>query len=274
MRLVRYAYQGRSGMGLRDGDTVSPIEQTDMLEVIRAGVEGVDKPSGAGIPLGECRLLAPIPNPTKMIFSGVNFRMTGPDGKPLAMPEYPLCFSKLPSSIIGPGDAIVLHAPDIELDYEVELAVVIGKTARGVSRANAFDHIFGYTITNDVSARAVQFRDGQITTGKGFDTFSPLGPEIVLRDEIPDPSQLELKAFVNGELRQSDSTANMLFDIPTLMEFFSQYITFYPGDIFTAGSPGGTGWSYDPAKYLTPDDTVDVEISTIGRFSNPVIGGS
>jgi 2-keto-4-pentenoate hydratase/2-oxohepta-3-ene-1,7-dioic acid hydratase in catechol pathway len=161
----------------------------------------------------------------------------------------------------------------MQVDYEVELAIVIGKTTRGVAREEALNHVFGYTVVNDVSARDVQFRDNQMTTGKGFDTFCPLGPEIVLTDEIPDPQALRVASYVNGERRQSSPTSDMLFDVATLIAFYAQHITFYPGDIITTGTPAGVGTFRKPPLYLRPGDSVTVEVDAIGRLTNPVTAG-
>jgi len=274
MRIVRYEHNGRIGVGVRQGDRVTPTRYADVLDLIRDGAANVTtKGEGETLPLGECRLLAPIAAPSKLLFSGLNYRSHTEENPGAVLPTYPQCFAKLPSSVIEPDAAIVLPTTEMQVDYEVELAVVIGKEARGVTREDALDHVFGYTIANDVSARDVQFRDNQITTGKGFDTFCPLGPEIVLRDEIPDPGALRVASYVNGERRQDSPTSDMIFDVATLIEFFSAYITFYPGDIITTGTPAGVGAFRQPPIYLRPGDTVTVEVDAIGRLTNPVVAG-
>jgi len=273
VRVLRYEHEGSVAIGVREGDSIVPTRHTDMIEFIRTGVGRVDEREAAPIPLAACRVLAPVPHPSKMLFLGINFPSHRDEAPRANVPTYPWCFSKLPSSIIGPGDPIVAHTAELQVDYEVEFAIIFGKTARGVTRADALSYVFGYTVVNDVSARAVQMRDDQITTGKGFDTFCPMGPEIALCDEIPDPGQLTLKAYVNGEERQNDSAAHMLFDVPTLIEFFTTNITFYPGDIITSGTPGGVGATRNPSVFLQPGDTVDVVVDGIGRLSNPVTSG-
>ena len=213
--------------------------------------------------------MRPSPAPSKLLFSGLNYRSHTEENPGAVLPTYPQFFAKLPSAIIGPGEAIVLPTPETQVDYEVELAVVIGRTTRD----RALDHVFGYTVVNDVSARDVQFRDNQITTGKGFDTFCPMGPEIVLRDEIPDPQALHVASYVNGERRQSSATGDMLFDVPTLIVFVSAHITLYPGDIISTGTPAGVGAFRNPPAYLQPGDVVAVEVDAIGRLTNPVVAG-
>jgi 2-keto-4-pentenoate hydratase/2-oxohepta-3-ene-1,7-dioic acid hydratase in catechol pathway len=244
-----------------------------MLDLIRAGPGAVAETHAAPLPLEGCRLLAPLPAPSKLLFCGLNYRSHTEENPGAVLPTYPQFFAKLPSAIIGPGEAIVLPAPETQVDYEVELAVVIGRTTRGVTRDRVLDHVFGYTVVNDVSARDVQFRDNQITTGKGFDTFCPMGPEIVLRDEIPDPQALHVASYVNGERRQDSSTGDMLFDVPTLIAFVSAHITLYPGDIISTGTPAGVGAFRTPPAYLQPGDVVAVEVGAIGRLTNPVVAG-
>lgn len=273
MRIVRFQHEGRVGIGVREGSRVLPTGHSDMLDLIRAGAEDI-RPSGEHpIPLTACRLLAPLPNPGKMFFSGINFASHQEEEPGSALPTYPWCFSKVSSSIIGPGENIVLPYREAEVDYEAEMIAVIGRPARAVSREDALSYVFGYTIVNDVSGRDVQLRDGQVTTGKNFDTFCPMGPEIVTCDELPDPQALELKSYVNGELRQSEPAANMLFGFARMIEFFTQYITFQPGDAISSGTPAGCGTFRQPPLWLKPGDVVDVEVAGIGRISNPVIAG-
>ncbi|HKC75492.1 MAG TPA: fumarylacetoacetate hydrolase family protein [Chloroflexota bacterium] len=273
MRVVRYKHAGRVGIGVREGTAIIPTRFGDMLDLIRAGPGAVAETHAAPLPLEECRLLAPLPAPSKLLFSGLNYRSHTEENPGAVLPTYPQFFAKLPSAISGPGEAIVLPAPETQVDYEVELAVVIGTTTRGIPREQALDHVFGYTVVNDVSARDVQFRDNQITTGKGFDTFCPMGPQIVLRDELPDPQALHVASYVNGERRQSSSTGEMLFDVPTLIAFVSAHITLYAGDIISTGTPAGVGAFRNPPVYLQPGDVVAVEVDAIGRLANPVLPG-
>ena len=272
MRLVRYEHAGRTAIGLWAGEEIRPTAHADMLAVIREG--GIStQATGAPLPLDACRLLAPLPAPGKLLFSGLNYRSHTEENPGAVLPSSPQFFAKLPSAVIGPDEAIVLPTPDAQVDYEVELAAVIGATARAVSPESALAHIFGYTVVNDVSARAVQFRDNQITTGKGYDTFCPLGPAIVTRDEIPDPQALRVESYVNGERRQSSATADMLFSVAELIAFISRHITLYAGDVISTGTPAGVGTFRHPPLFLQPGDVVEVGVDVIGRLRNPVIAG-
>lgn len=276
MRLVTYEQNGQSGVGIRYADGIVPTEYTDMITFINAGERGLQSARAAvnsGKIIKDYRLLAPIPRPGKILCSGINYRSHLQENPGAVLPSYPQIFAKLPSAVIGPEEAIVLPEPHSQVDYEVELAFVISKTARRVKQADALEYVFGYTIVNDVSGRDVQFTDGQITTGKGFDTFCPLGPEIVLRDEITDPAALHVASYVNGELRQSSSTADMLFTVEQLIAFLSTHITLYPGDVVTTGTPAGVGCFRNPPVYLQPGDVVAVEVDSIGRLRNQVIAG-
>lgn len=278
MRLVTFEYDGHSAVGILEGELVRLVDTPSMLALIKTADDDrarLLETAGATNPIRPGRLLAPLPRPGKLLFSGVNYRShtdENPDG---VLPTKPSFFSKLPSSVIGPGDEIRIPREDAQTDYEVELAVVIGRTASQVSRDDALDHVFGYTVTNDLSERFVQLTEGQITLGKGFDTFCPMGPSIVLKDEIPDPSRLTVSSYVNGERRQFASTAQFLFDVPTYIEFISRWVTLEPGDILGTGTPAGVGYFVKPfgAGFLKPGDVVDVEVDGIGRISNPVIAG-
>ena len=276
MRVVSYSNGGRNGVGVCVEDRIYATPYTDMLDLIRSGPQGratLRTASEHGDALKQYKLLAPVPRPGKMIFSGVNYKSHMEENPAAILPSYPHFFAKLPSSVIGPGEAIVLPNEDCQVDYEVELAVVIGKETRRVTKDEVWECIFGYTVVNDVSARDVQFKDSQMTTGKGFDTFCPMGPEIVLTDEIADPSSLHVASYVNGDLRQSSPARDMLFDVPTLIEFLSKHITLYPGDIVTTGTPAGVGCFRTPPQYLRSGDTVTVEVDRIGRLTSPVVEG-
>lgn len=276
MRLVRYEHAGAAGVGLWSEKGIRPTAYDDMLALIRDGVDATQAPvraAGAPLPHADCRLLAPLPAPGKLLFSGLNYRSHTEENPGAVLPETPQFFAKLPSAVIGPDEAIVLPGPKAQVDYEVELAAVIGARTRGVTRERALDHVFGYTVVNDVSARAVQFKDNQITTGKGYDTFCPLGPAIVTRDEIPDPQSLRVESYVNGERRQSSATAEMLFSVAELIAFISRHITLYPGDVISTGTPAGVGTFRRPPLFLRPGDVVEVGVDAIGRLSNPVIAG-
>jgi 2-keto-4-pentenoate hydratase/2-oxohepta-3-ene-1,7-dioic acid hydratase in catechol pathway len=190
----------------------------------------------------------------------------------VSAPARPLIFAKFPSSIIGPADPIVLDPTLAErVDWEVELGVVIGRPMRNVAEADALDHVFGYTVANDVSARDVQFADGQWVRGKSFDTFCPIGPVVVTADEVPDPQSLALRTRVNGETVQSSSTAEMVFGVAELLAFCSRSFTLDPGDLLLTGTPWGCGEFMDPQRSLQPGDVVEAEIDGIGTLRNPVV---
>jgi 2,4-diketo-3-deoxy-L-fuconate hydrolase len=275
MRLVRYEGADGEGVGVRVAGGVAPTGYTDLRSLIEAGEAGLraaEAAAASGTPADIRRLLAPL-RPGKMLFCGVNYPDHAEENPSAIMPVEPFFFSKLPSAVVGPDEPIVIPSSHTQVDYEVELAVVIGRTARRVARERALDHVFGYTVVNDVSARDVQFKDAQITLGKNADSFCPLGPEVVTADEIGDPSALHVRTEVNGEVRQSAATATWLFDVPTLIEFVSRTITLEPGDIVTTGTPSGVGCFRTPPAWLQPGDVVVVEVEEIGRLANPVIAG-
>lgn len=230
---------------------------------------------GLRFPLDSVRLRAPIQRPGKMLCSGVNYLGHLTENPGATLPETPGCFSKLNNAIIGPGEPIVRPRMTEQLDYEVELAVVLGRRLRHASEDEAAAAVFGYTILHDVSARDVQFKaptHNQITLGKNFDTFCPIGPCIVTADEIADPANLRLRTWVNGELVQDGSTSEWVFSLPHMLSFFSQIMTLEAGDIVTTGTPAGVGVFRKPPLFLQSGDTVRLEIEGIGVLENPVVG--
>lgn len=218
-------------------------------------------------------LLAPLSNPPKVIGIGLNYAEHRREHSS-EQPAYPVLFAKFPSAIIGPDEAITWD-PNITqaVDYEGELGIVIGKRARRVSEVEALDFVFGYCNVNDISARDLQFDEKgakQWTRGKSLDTFCPLGPYIVSKDEIADVHNLSIRTWVNGELRQESNTANMVSNVAQLVSFISQGITLLPGDIIASGTPSGVGHYRQPPVYLQPGDVVEVEVEGLGRLRNPV----
>jgi 2-keto-4-pentenoate hydratase/2-oxohepta-3-ene-1,7-dioic acid hydratase in catechol pathway len=270
MRLVTVDIDGRSEVGVRTPAGILGTGYESMVELIAAGGGGVEAARTADVPLPAGRIAAPIV-PGKLLFCGINYRSHLEENPGAVLPEGPFIFSKLPSAVIGPDEEIVLPRDDLDADYEVELAFVIGRRARHVRAADAHGYVFGYTIANDVSARAIQFRDAQITLGKNLDTFAPLGPEIVTPDELGDISSLRLTATVNGELRQSDVAGSMIFSVPRLIEELSALMTLEPGDLVTTGTPAGVAAFRTPPPWLRPGDEVVLEIEGIGRLSNRVV---
>lgn len=221
------------------------------------------------VPLEAVTPIAPVPRPGKLLCIGLNYRDHAAESG-LALPARPLLFSKFPSSVIGHGAAIELPTGSKQVDYEAELAVVVGRRASRVTAADAIDYVFGYTCLNDVSARDFQFADGQWQRGKSCDTFAPMGPWLVTRDAVPDPQALALTCRVNGEVRQSSSTRELVFGIADLIAILSWDITLEPGDVIATGTPAGVGFARLPPVYLQDGDEVEVEIEGIGVLRNRV----
>ncbi len=224
------------------------------------------------LPADRVRLLAPLPRPGKIFGIGFNYREHAVEtGNPI--PTVPFVFLKATTAVIGPGAAIELPAVSAMIDYEGELAVIVGRRAKRVARADALAHLAGYTIMNDVSARDYQKNSGH-SLAKSFDTFAPMGPVLVTADEVPDPQRLMLCTRVSGEIMQQSSTGGMIFDIPALIEYISAAATLEPGDVITTGTPAGVGMRRTPPRFLRPGDTVAVEISGIGTLQNPVVSAA
>ena len=218
------------------------------------------------------KLLAPVA-PTALLCIGLNYRQHAAETN-AKIPELPILFMKAISAVQHPGDPILLptRLKSAEVDYECELAIVIGKTCKNVAKADALPYVLGYMCANDVSARdwQIQKGGGQWCRGKTFDTFAPLGPCLVTTDEIPNPNTLQLKTIVNGETLQNSNTADMIFDVPTLIEFLSGSTTLLPGTVILTGTPQGVGMARSPKRWLQPGDSVTIEIEKIGSLTNPV----
>lgn len=211
-----------------------------------------------------------VSRPGKIIAVGLNYLDHAKESG-ASLPDRPMTFAKFSTSLIGPGEAIELPPWATQVDYEAELAVVIGRLARGVSRGDALDFVAGYTAMNDVSDREAQFAEGQFSRAKSYDTFAPIGPRVVPPTEIGDPQALGIRCRLNGELVQDGNTAEMIFGVAELIEFLSAAMTLEPADIIATGTPAGVGIFRDPKLFLTPGDVVTVEIDGIGELSNPVI---
>lgn len=212
----------------------------------------------------------PIEVPGKIVCVGLNYRMHAAEGG-LAVPESPVTFAKWSSSLIADGEPIVLPSQSALVDYEAELAVVIGSVARDVPVEDALDHVEGYIIMNDVTARDLQASDGQWTRSKSFDTFGPIGPRLVPAADVPDPQDLGIRAWLNDELVQSSSTSDMIFSVAEIIAFVSAGITLQPGDVISTGTPSGVGLHRDPPRLLQAGDRIAVEIDGLGRLENPVV---
>jgi 2-keto-4-pentenoate hydratase/2-oxohepta-3-ene-1,7-dioic acid hydratase in catechol pathway len=254
-----------------------------MLAFIQAGPAALARAREAlqaspnGAPLNNVTLLAPIPRPSRNVFClGLNYRAHAAEatqfGATQKDPEYPIFFSKPPSTVIGPEAAIEVNTHVTkEVDWEVELTVVIGAGGRDIAKGTVMDHVFGYTIANDVSARDVQFRHGgQWFKGKGLDTFCPLGPWIVTADEITDSAALDVSLRVNSVEKQRSNTRELIFDIPTTIASLSEGLTLEPGDLILTGTPEGVGFARKPPEFLQDGDVVECEVEQIGVLRNPV----
>jgi 2-keto-4-pentenoate hydratase/2-oxohepta-3-ene-1,7-dioic acid hydratase in catechol pathway len=214
----------------------------------------------------------PIERPGKIICVGLNYHDHA-DEQGAELPEEPLLFAKWPTALIGPGDQIVIPPLVTKCDYEAELGVVIGARVRGVSKENALEAVRGYLCANDVSARDLQFKDGQWTRGKSVDTFCPVGPRLVSVEEISDPHDLRIRAIVSGEVLQDSTTANLIFGVDDVISHASQTMTLEPGDLILTGTPAGVGVFRDPQRLLRAGDEVTIEIERIGSLTNSVVAG-
>jgi 2-keto-4-pentenoate hydratase/2-oxohepta-3-ene-1,7-dioic acid hydratase in catechol pathway len=247
----------------------------DAYEAISSGLIAQAAAIGKGwlVKRSDAYWLAPVPRPGKLICIGLNYRDHAAESK-MPIPERPVVFSKFSSSVIAPGEPVVVPATSAQVDYEAELAVVIGRRAKNVSLSEAMNCVLGYTAFNDVSARDFQFADGQWQRGKSCDTFAPMGPFIVTADEIPDPHKLSIKLRLNGQTMQDSNTDQLIFAIPELISFLSETITLEPGDVIATGTPSGVGFARKPPVFLKHGDQMEVEIERIGTLNNPVRNGA
>ena len=287
MRLLTYGREGEPRLGLLAGEQVIDVAEAsggalpgDMLAFIAAGapaLEGARKlPVAGGRPLAEVRLLAPIPRPARnVVCVGLNYAEHASESRITSgLPEAPVYFTKPPSTVIGPEAAIPWHGHvSRRIDWEVELVAVIGRRGIDIPEERALEHVFGYTVGNDVTARDLQARHQQWYKGKGLDGFCPLGPWIVTADVIADPQALRLQLRVNGALKQDARTDDMIFGVAKLISVWSQGMTLEPGDLLMTGTPSGVGFARQPPEYLQPGDVVEAEIDAIGLLRNPVAGG-
>ncbi|MCP3955651.1 MAG: fumarylacetoacetate hydrolase family protein [Desulfobacterales bacterium] len=276
MRLVMFGEKGRERPGLLRGDKVVDLKKIfpeipDIGEAFfeegwLAKIESIDLP---GDHL-DARLASPVIRPSKIICLGKNYAEHAREGG-FEKPASPLIFCKTPNTVSGPFDDILTPQSSGQVDWEVELALVIGRRGKAIEKAAAWEHIAGYMVMNDVSGREAQFQDSQWFRGKAFDTFAPMGPALVTPDEIEKLEALTLGARVNGEVMQSGNTRDMIFDIPTIIANVSQDITLVPGDVISTGTPSGVGIFRDPPITLKPGDVVECSISEIGTIRNRVV---
>jgi len=296
MLLITFTEHNQTRIGVLDyqQDEVIDLSKTsnhlpdNMLDFIAQGAAALDTARAVvntennRIPLSQVQLLAPIPQPRRNIFCiGKNYRehvqeLRGAgsacdDGDKNAIPEKPIFFTKATSSVIGPNEPIPAWLdPTGSTDYEGELAVIIGKGGRGIKHEDAMQHVYGYTILNDVTSRRLQRQHQQWFLGKSLDGFCPMGPAIITADEIPDVNQLRVRTWVGDDLRQDDIVASLIFDIPTLIETLSRTMTLAPGDIIATGTPAGVGMGFKPPRFLQKGDVVKIRIDPIGTLENPV----
>jgi 2-keto-4-pentenoate hydratase/2-oxohepta-3-ene-1,7-dioic acid hydratase in catechol pathway len=289
MRLACFEDRGRQRVGLVADDlqSVTPLALPDAdavfgaLRLVEQLSRGGSLPAteGEALPLSSVRLLAPLPKPRRNLWCvGRNYHAHAAelkgsvfkdDNKPVD--QWPIVFTKVPECVVGPGAQVLLPGARIteQVDYEAELAVVIGSGGKNIAKADAMRHVFGYTIVNDVTARDVQMRHAQWDMGKSFDTFCPMGPWIVTADQL-DGLHTRVRCWVNGELRQDAPTEQMIFDIPTLIETISRGITLYPGDVIATGTPAGVGMGLTPPRWLRPGDSLRIEVEGLGTLENRV----
>jgi 2-keto-4-pentenoate hydratase/2-oxohepta-3-ene-1,7-dioic acid hydratase in catechol pathway len=267
MRLVTFLRSGAPQAGIVEGNQVRSLG-TDMISICASG--RLPEATGPSFDLASVKLLAPIPRPPKFICVGLNYRDHAAESKS-EIPSVPTIFSKFSNVVIGPGDPIVLPKASSKPDYEAEFAFVVGRGGRHIPAARALEHVLGYTIVNDVSARDIQRATTQWLMGKTFDTFAPMGPWIVTKDEVADPHALDISLEIGGEVLQKSNTRELVFRVPELIEFISTVVTLEPGDIVATGTPAGVGFARKPPRWLRPGDEVIVKIAQIGELRNPVV---
>ncbi|MES2282983.1 MAG: fumarylacetoacetate hydrolase family protein [Pseudomonadota bacterium] len=289
MKIVAFIHNGQSGVGLVSNDLlqVQPFDLPEAqrtlgaLPIVEMQVRGEALPKLLpAIAMADVKVIAPLPKPRRNIFcvgknyyahakefAGSGFDSSAKSGGDI--PADPIIFTKVPECVVGPDAVVEMPAVSTAIDYEAELAVIIGKGGKGITAKDAMAHVWGYTIVNDVTARDWQMRHQQWHMGKSFDTFCPMGPYLVSADEL-DGAKTRVRCYVNGELRQDASTSDLIFDIPKLIETLSAGITLYPGDVIATGTPVGVGIGFKPPKYLKAGDVMRVEIDGIGHLENPV----
>jgi 2-keto-4-pentenoate hydratase/2-oxohepta-3-ene-1,7-dioic acid hydratase in catechol pathway len=277
MRIARFEHRGRVAWGFVDGDAVSPApadagEIPGVLAATMDELSALESASGDPIDLADVRLLAPIDAPPQFIGVGLNYRDHAEESG-MPVPEVPITFGFLNSAIIGPGAPIELPPFTAEVDWEVELAIVIGKGGRDIAIEDAMDAVAGYTIVNDLSARDIQMREGQWSRAKSLDTFKPMGPWITTADELGTAGSLSVKLWVNDVIKQDGSTVELVFDVPELVSRLSASVTLLPGGVISTGTPPGVGFAMTPPEFLRAGDVVTLEIEGIGRLANPVVAG-
>jgi 2-keto-4-pentenoate hydratase/2-oxohepta-3-ene-1,7-dioic acid hydratase in catechol pathway len=273
MRLLTFKSGTEAHPGAVVNDMVvdlKPMGYDSLLQVIQSGARLDGLAVAAGQRLADVQLFAPIPRPPKLICVGLNYRDHAQETG-AQIPKVPTIFNKFTTAVIGPGENVVLPKVSKAPDYEAEFAFVIGRGGRNIAAEDWQQHVFGYTLVNDVTARDYQRATSQWLMGKTFDTFAPMGPWIVTADEIADPHDLDIQMEINGEVLQDSNTRELIFKIPDLIAFLSSVFTLEPGDVVSTGTPAGVGFARKPPRYLHAGDEMVVRISAIGELRNPVV---
>jgi 2-keto-4-pentenoate hydratase/2-oxohepta-3-ene-1,7-dioic acid hydratase in catechol pathway len=283
MRLVSFVWKEKNSVGLLSAaqDQIFPLDAfgfADALSFLAAGEQAWSRAASEAkaasteklIPLADTRLLAPLLRPGKILCVGLNYRDHAIESK-MELPKVPAVFTKFPNAIVGHGANVIIPRMTQQADYEAEMAVVIGKKARRVEAKDWQEYVFGYTILNDVSARDVQLSTSQWSLGKSFDTFAPIGPAIVGKDEIGDPHVLDIKLSIDGEVLQHSNTRELIFKVPDLIAYLSSIITLEPGDLISTGTPAGVGLGRTPQRWLKAGETMTIAVEQIGTLTNPIV---
>jgi len=275
MKFVTFESKGAARLGALTDDGVADLGAVapSLEALIGRGAAGLASAKSALVTarvITNAKLLAPL-RPGKVLCCGINYRSHADENPNAKMPSEPFFFAKLPSSVIGPDVPIRVPPMSKHVDYEVEFAVVIGKRLSRADETDIMPAIFGYTLLNDVSARDVQFKDAQITIGKNFDGFAPIGPCVVTADDLTRPGDVRLTSRLNGTLMQDGSTSEWLFPLPRLLSFLSQVMTLEPGDIVTTGTPAGIGYFKNPQVFMRAGDTIEIEAEGIGILRNTLV---
>ncbi len=288
MKLMMFQKDGGAALGLVDGKSVidlgaaDPALPKDMLSVIESGVSALDAieraaakaPASARLALDNVKPALPIAKPPKFVCVGLNYAEHAKEGGH-AMPTYPSFFLRVSTSLIPAGAPVVRPNASVQLDYECELTIVIGKRGRHIPEARALEHVFGYTLFNDVSVRDYQRKTSQWTAGKNFDATGPLGPCVVTADDLPaGASGLRISTRVNGETMQDSNTSDMIFSTARIIAILSEFMTLEPGDMIATGTPSGVAHARKPPAWMKPGDTVEVEVERIGVLKNPIVAES
>lgn len=279
MRFYTFEWEGTPRVGVeKNGALVDLSRHFPSLLALIEGGEGAlalaraqVESASETLPFEMVRLVAPLPKPGKILCSGLNYRSHIEENPDAVFLEDPRFFVKVSSAVVGPGEPIRHPGPEFQVDYEVELGVVIGKSMYRARQSEVMPHVWGYTVFHDVSARYIQFKDKNEDMGKNFDTFAPLGPCIVTADEIPDPSLLHLRLELNGQVMQEGTSEEWCFGLPRLLAWLSMAMTLHPGDLVTTGTPQGIGYFRRPQVFLQPGDRCRLEIERIGVLENPVV---